>query len=164
MLEVDFIVQRAGLRGDDAAVEFAIAMRNKGETTAHDVSLQVRLTTAGPDQGAELAALHKLPIDQPILAPFALAPGADAEFAATAILPVSQIHRLALGGRPMFVPIIVMAARYRWEGGGVAELGVDYLLGIERPGHVRLEPIWLDGAPQMLEGIGMRLHGPVRKA
>lgn len=162
-VELDFIVQRAGIRDGHAAVEFGIAIRNTGQATARAVSIQVRLTTAGPGQDAALAALHAQPIDRPMVAPFALEPGADAEFSATAVLPAEQINRLSMAGRPMFVPVIVLAASYRWEGGGVAELGVDYLLGVERPGQARLAPLWLDGMPEMVSGIGMRLHGPVRK-
>ncbi len=162
-VELDFIVQRAGIRDGHAAVEFGIAIRNTGQATARAVRIQVRLTTAGPGQDAALAALHAQPIDRPMVAPFALEPGADAEFSATAVLPADQINRLSMAGRPMFVPVIVLAASYRWDGGGVAELGVDYLLGVERPGQARLAPLWLDGMPEMVGGIGMRLHGPVRK-
>lgn len=162
-VELDFVVERAGIREGNAAVDFAIAIRNTGQATARDVSIQVRLTTAGSGQDAVLAALHAQPIDRPMVAPFALDPGGDAEFTATAILPVDRINRLSMAGRPMFAPIVVLAASYRWDGGGTAELGVDYLLGVERPGQAMLAPLWLDGAPEMVGGIGMRLHGPVRK-
>lgn len=161
-LELDFSVARAGIEGDRLAVHFEIAIRNGGEALAEDVRLHVELRTlsARPESPAA-GALSA--IERPMVAPFALAPGAEAQFAATAVLPVARIERLTLAGRPLCVPLITLSASYRWRGGGLAELGVDYLLGIARPGNPRLGPIWLDVPPRLHDHIGMRVHGEVRK-
>lgn len=160
-LELDFAIARAGLDGEQLAAEFEIQIRNSGEARAHDVRLHVELRTANAQ--VELPAASTVTIDRPMVAPFVLEPGAEAQFTATVVLPAARIDRLMLAGRPMCVPLIVVSASYRWVGGGKAELGVDYLLGVAQPGNPRLGPIWLDVPPKMHDRIGMRLHGDVRK-
>ena len=161
-IELDFSVTRAGIEGEQLAVAFEISLRNGGEARADDIRVHVELRTVGaraePPVAGPVAA-----IERPMVAPFALEPGAEAQFSATAVLPVARIDRLMLQGRPMCAPIVALTASYRWPGGGKAELGVDYLLGIGRPGNPRLSPIWLDEPPRLHERIGMRVHGEVRK-
>lgn len=161
-LELDFSVARAGIDGDQLAVHFEIEVRNGGEVPAEDVRLHVELRTASAGLAPPVAGPVPA-ITRPMVAPFVLAPGAEAQFAATAVLPVARIHRLTLAGRPLCVPLILLSASYRWPGGGKAELGVDYLLGIDQPGNPRLGPIWLDLPPRLYDRIGMRVHGEVRK-
>lgn len=160
-IELDFSIARAGIEGAQLAVAFEITVRNGGQTTAEDIRLHVDLRTASarPEPPSTIAAS----IEHPMVTPFALEPDAEAQFTATTVLPVARIHRLTLGGRPLCVPLIALSASYRWAGGGKAELGVDYLLGIDQPGNSRLGPIWLDVPQRLYDRIGMRVHGEVRK-
>lgn len=162
-ITLDLTIQQAGIDGDMLCVGFEIALHNEGEVAATDLRLHVELRTE--DARAQLPTADRPadPIDRPMAEPIALAPGADVVLAAKAVLPVAQINRLMLQGRPMCVPVVVLSARYRWAGGGKAELGVDYLIGINRPGNPRLGPFWLDVPPRLYDRIGMRLHGAVRK-
>lgn len=162
-ITLDLTIQQAGIDGDMLCVGFEIALHNEGEVAATDLRLHVELRTE--DARAQLPTADRPadPIDRPMAEPIALAPGADVVLAAKAVLPVAQINRLMLQGRPMCVPVVVLSARYRWAGGGKAELGVDYLIGIDRPGNPRLGPFWLDVPPRLYDRIGMRLHGAVRK-
>lgn len=162
-ITLDLTIQQAGIDGDMLCVGFEIALHNEGEVAATDLRLHVELRTE--DARAQLPTADRPadPIDRPMAEPIALAPGADVVLAAKAVLPVAQINRLMLQGRPMCVPVLVLSARYRWAGGGKAELGVDYLIGIDRPGNPRLGPFWLDVPPRLYDRIGMRLHGAVRK-
>lgn len=162
-IALDLTIQQAGIDGDMLCVGFEIALHNEGEVAATDLRLHVELRTE--DARAQLPTADRPadPIDRPMAEPIALAPGADVVLAAKAVLPVAQINRLMLQGRPMCVPVVVLSARYRWAGGGKAELGVDYLIGIDRPGNPRLGPFWLDVPPRLYDRIGMRLHGAVRK-
>lgn len=162
-ITLDLTIQQAGIDGDMLCVGFEIALHNEGDVAATDIRLRVELRTE--DARAQLPSVDRPaePIDRPMAEPFALDPGADVVLAAKAVLPVAQINRLMLQGRPMCVPVVALSASYRWAGGGKAELGVDYLIGINRPGNPRLGPFWLDVPPRRYDRIGMRLHGDVRK-
>lgn len=162
-ITLDLTIQQAGIDGDQLCVAFEIALHNEGEVAATDLRLHVELRTE--DARAQLPTDDRpaQPIDQPMAKPFALDPDASIVLAAKAVLPVAQINRLMLQGRPMCVPVVALSASYRWAGGGKAELGVDYLIGINRPGNPRLGPFWLDVPPRRYDRIGMRLHGAVRK-
>lgn len=163
VISVDFTIQRAGIDGETLSAAFAVVIRNSGDATATDVRLHVDLRTAGSAPRLPAATDPIAPIDAPIVTPFALDPGGALEFAATAVLPVARVERLALHGRPLCVPVVALTASYRCDGDGAAALGVDYLIGIERPGNPRLAPFWLDVPPRLHDRIGMRVHGELRK-
>lgn len=162
-ITVDLTIEHAEIDRDMLCVGFEIALHNEGEVAATDIRLHVELRTEDARAQLPTADRPAEPIDQPMANPFALDPDANIVLAAKAVLAVAKINRLMLQGRPMCVPVVVLSASYRWAGGGKAELGVDYLIGIDRPGNPRLGPIWLDVPPRLYDRIGMRLHGDVRK-
>ena len=159
-LEIDFVAKRAGTTLTNATVDFELSVRNIGSVAAHDVRILVQLLTANPTQSAQLHAVFRRPADQPIMAPFALDPLDAARINAVGTLASDKINRIDLDGRTMFVPILAVRAVYGWAG-NTGEPGTTanaYILGVDRDGQEKMEPLWLDNGPRMADRITHRLH------
>ena len=148
----DLEVRRAGLNMVTATADMTVIVRNTSGVAARNVALDVRLTSAQPDQDAAVAALFAAP-GRPVTPPFDLAPGETKRVRALATMPRDAITVLQAGGRPMFVPVIAMRAVH--AGGQTTSV---HALGIERPGQAKLGPIWLDQPSRMFDTVGVRPH------
>lgn len=159
-LEIDFVAKRAGTNLTSATVDFELGVRNIGSVAAHDVRILVQLLTANPAQSAQLHSVFRRPVDQPIMAPFGLDPLDTARINAVGTLASDKINRIDLDGRTMFVPILAVRAVYGWAGnkGEPGATANAYILGIDRDGQEKMEPIWLDNGPRMADRITHRLH------
>lgn len=159
-LEIDFVAKRAGTNLTSATVDFELGVRNIGSVAAHDVRILVQLLTANPAQSAQLHAVFRRPVDQPIMAPFGLDPLDTARINAVGTLASDKINRIDLDGRTMFVPILAVRAVYGWAGnkGEQGTTANAYILGVDRDGQEKMEPLWLDNGPRMADRITHRLH------
>jgi hypothetical protein len=163
-IEIDFVAKRAGTNLTSATVDFELAVRNIGSVVANDIRIMVQLLTANPQQNAQLHAVFGRPADQPILAPFALDPDDTAKINAVGTLALEKITRLEFQGRPMFVPIMAIRAVYGWAGDRASDKGEGgctanaYILGVDRDGHDKMQPLWLDVGPRMADRVTYRLH------
>ena len=113
---------------------------------------------ATAEQDAELATLFAEPIPRPVVPAFALAPGEARRFRTVAALAHNAIRTVEAGGRPMFVPMLALAARYVADG-AERRIGQGYAVGIERPGSAKLQPFWLDVPGRQYDALGARPHG-----
>lgn len=159
-LEVDFVPRRAGQNLTGAAVEFELAVRNIGSRPATDVRVLVQLLTANPQQNAHLAAAFGQPVDNPVIAPFELAPGELISVNGFGTLPADKISQVEMQGRPMFVPIMAVRVVYGWaeNRGPSGSTANAYILGIDRDGQNKMQPFWMDQGPRMADRIAYRLH------
>ncbi len=157
-IELDFRPKRAGTNLLNAAVEFELVARNVGPVQAEDVRILVRMLTAGPHQNDQLKAAFATGLDEPILTPFALEPGAAVSIQATGSLLLDKINRVDLKGRPMFVPILAVRAIYGWRDGADGTTAHAYIIGIDRAGGDKMQPFWLDTPSQMTDRITYRRH------
>ncbi|OYY75655.1 MAG: hypothetical protein B7Y43_18670 [Sphingomonas sp. 28-62-20] len=159
-LEVDFVPRRAGQNLTGAAVEFELAVRNIGSRPATDVRVLVQLLTANPQQNAHLAAAFGQPVDNPVIAPFELAPGELISVNGFGTLPLDKISQVEMQGRPMFVPIMAVRVVYGWaeNRGPSGSTANAYILGIDRDGQNKMQPFWMDQGPRMADRIAYRLH------
>ena len=159
-LEIDFVAKRAGTNLTSATVDFELGVRNIGSVAAHDVRILVQLLTANPAQSAQLHAVFRRPVDQPIMAPFGLDPLDTARINAVGTLASDKINQIDLDGRTMFVPILAVRAVYGWAGnkGEQGTTANAYILGVDRDGQEKMEPLWLDNGPRMADRITHRLH------
>lgn len=159
-LEIDFVAKRAGTNLTSATVDFELGVRNIGSVAAHDVRILVQLLTANPAQSAQLHSVFRRPVDQPIMAPFGLDPLDTARINAVGTLASDKINRIDLDGRTMFVPILAVRAVYGWAGnkGEPGATANAYILGVDRDGQEKMEPLWLDNGPRMADRITHRLH------
>lgn len=137
---------------DLITVDLEIELTNLLPQAAEGLRPVLALISASPEQDQRSAAFHAGPPPQSMGGTIDLAPGARVSVPARLSLPREQLHVVALGGRPMFVAMLLCDLRWR-SGLSVRRLGADFLLGAAGQG-VRPGPIWLDRpAPRTLAAI-----------
>jgi hypothetical protein len=161
-LEIAFVPRRAGANVTSAAVDYDLIVRNTGAAAADDVHVRVELVTAGNAHDAELQALLGRPIDKPVTAPFTLSPGEERGLRALVMLPKNGINVVTVKGRPMFVPIVAIDLRYRWQG-GEGQTAESFVVGIRPKEGERMRPFWLDVPPRMYDTVTAHPHAVTAK-
>lgn len=113
---------------------------------AGGVRLTVAMTSASPDQDRQIAAFHATPPVGMAQGPFDLPAGQGGRLPGRLTLPRDRFHIVEVGGRQMFVPLVLIDLR--WNGGlSIRQHGADFMIGTEGQGG-KLGPIWLDrGGP-----------------
>jgi hypothetical protein len=159
-IELELRARRAGVNLVTATADVEIVVRNRGETEARNVRIEARLVSARADQDAELGRIFAEASGRPAAVPFALAAGAERTIRALVTLPRGEINVLTAAGRPMFVPVVALNARYAIgeAGAGEGQTAQAFALGIERAGAAKLAPFWLDGPARMFESVAARPH------
>lgn len=150
---------RAGLNLISATVEAEVAVTNDGAAPATDVRADVRLLSAHAGQDDDLARFHADGPIRPATPPFTLAPGATHRFRVTAALAHAAIRPLDAAGRPIFVPLLALAARFGDEA-GERRVGQAWVVGIERVDSPKLQPFRLDAPARAYENVAARPQGP----
>ncbi len=146
-------VGRAGVNLVTATADVTVTVRNTSGAIARGIALDIRLTSAQPGQDSALSTLFAGAVAKPATPPFDLAPGETRQVRTLATMPRDAITVLMAGGRPMFVPMIAIRAVH--AGGQTTSV---HAIGIERPGHAKLGPFWLDQPSRMFDTIGVRPH------
>ena len=148
---------RAGLNLLTATVDGEVTITNTGDAPAHDIRTAVGLLSAHAGADADLADLAAQPIGRPATPPFSLAPGEERRFRAVAALPHDAIRPMTAAGRPMFVPLVAVAVRYRDEA-AERQVAQGFVVGIERVDSAKLAPLWLDVPPRSFDNVAARPH------
>ncbi|MDG2533920.1 hypothetical protein P6144_09705 [Sphingomonas sp. HITSZ_GF] len=126
----------------EVLLEFELLVGNASGASAENIRVAFAAMSAHAQQDAVIAGFHGGPPGEPGGAPFDLAPGAGARMPVRLAIPHSGIQVVQLGGRPMFVPIVLIDLR--WRGGlSVRRFGADFMLGTAGQGD-KLGPLWLD--------------------
>jgi len=155
-LEFTFHPKRAGTNLLGAAVDYQLTVANPGTATARDIRVACELLGASRTQDAEIVALYDDTIDLPVAPPFVLAPGEVRVIDGFATRPRDRLEGIEVRGRPMFVPIVAVRARYAYDADSAGLATTSYVVGIERTGGARMAPIWLDQPPRMRSDVGAR--------
>lgn len=141
-IAVEIVPRRLVLNEVDALLEFELRLASQAET-ADGLRLGIALVSASPEQDTMLDAYHRGTGNQPpSTAPFTLPPGRVWANGATLVLPRWQIHSVELGGRRMFVPMLMVDLRWR-AGLSLRHQAADFMVGTGGQGG-KLGPIWLD--------------------
>ena len=89
-----------------------------------------------------------------------LAVGAGEELSTEVMLPRAAIEPLAIGGKPMLVPVIALDVTYHWDGEGDAfgQNAGSFVIGREQgaSGSEKLAPLPLDRATYAVDRPGAR--------
>ncbi|KQM63475.1 hypothetical protein ASE75_12400 [Sphingomonas sp. Leaf17] len=152
---------RAGLNMLSAVVDCEVTITNTGTVTAEDIRLDVRLLPAGAGQDADLAAIYAQAPVRPAVPVFTLEPGETRQVKALAALARAAIVPMTAGGRPMFVPIVALVARYRASTATTGQTSQAFAVGIERVDSPKLAPLWLDQPARMHNEVAARPHAAV---
>lgn len=139
-----------------ATADGEVTLTNTGDAPAHDIRAAVGLFSAHAGADTDLADLAAQPIGRPATPPFTLQPGEERRFRAVAALPHDAIRPMTAGGRPMFVPLLAVAVRYRDT--TERQVAQAFAVGVERGDSTKLAPLWLDVPPRSFDKVGARPH------
>lgn len=156
-LGIDFRPTRAGFNLMTVTVDGEVTVTNTGDAPARDVRVAVVLQSARADAGELLAHIAAQPIVRPATPPLALAPGEQRRFRAVAALPHEAIQPVNAGGRPMFVPLVAIVARYR-DDARERQAAQAFAVGPQRADSAKLAPLWLDVPPRTYDNVAARPH------
>lgn len=144
-----------GFADTELRFELELEIANTRSERAEAIRPALALISAHPNQDVDIAAFHAATAAMAQAQAFDLAPGGALRLPVRMALPRSRLHLVSLGGRPMFVALLMLDLRWR-AGLSIRRSGADFLIGsaggTERPG-----PIWLDRpAPAALAAIAYR--------
>lgn len=152
-LEVEVHPLRCTLSDSEVAIEFEVELINGGSSPARAVFAEASLFNAGVGQEQDLEAFFAKTnggadaLDR-------IEPLKNTILSSRVIAPRSAIRQYELAGRPSFVPLIAINARYEWSGGS-GQTCAAFLIGRES-GAQKLGPLWLDSGSRDLTGLGAR--------
>lgn len=133
----------------DVLLECEMLIGNLQGSAAENIRVTMAMMTASPDQDRNIAGFHANPMVDPSGTPFDLAPGAGGRMPLRLALPRELIHVVEVGGRPMFVPVVMIELKWR-AGISIRRFGMDFMVGPAGQGG-KLGPIWLDRNQQARE-------------
>ncbi len=157
-LEIILIPKRAGTNLTSAAVDYRVLIRNTGTVAARDIRFAMYMLSASARQAQDLQMIFAATVEQPLVAPFELAPDQEIDLSGMAMLAREQVNVMTIDGRPWFVPVLAMKAEYRW-GDNVGAPGTAtaaHMIGIDRGEGAKMTPFRLDGGPHMHPEVAER--------
>lgn len=126
----------------EIVLEFELLIGNVSGSAAENIRVTLAAMSAQPQQDAVITGFHAGPQGEPAGQPFDLLAGGGGRMPARLTLPREGIHVVQVGGRPMFVPMVLIDLR--WRGGlSIRRFGADFMLGTAAQGG-KLGPLWLD--------------------
>lgn len=133
---------RIAYAAQDMVIECAVLLGNLQPLAAEAVRLSIVPISASPEQDRQIAGFHAAAMLEPAVPAFDLAPGQSPRLPLRLRMPRAAVHVVDLGGRPIFVPLLLVDLRWR-AGLSVRRFGADFVLG--RPGQGdKLGPLRLD--------------------
>jgi hypothetical protein len=131
---------------DGVTFEYELLVGNVSDAAIEGLRISLAMISANPDQDMWVEAFHAQPPQPPVAGPLELPARQGGRIAGKTILTHDRIHVVEVAGRPMFVPLVLIDARYR-GGLSIRQGGADYMVGTEGEG-LKLGPIWLDRGAQ----------------
>lgn len=132
------------LNAEEVLLEIELLIGNLQPGAAEAIRASLALISANPDQDRHVAGFHANPVADPAGRAFDLAAGAGGRMPARLRVRREHLHVVQVGGRPMFVPLVMVDLRWR-AGLSVRRFGADFMIGTAGQGP-KLGPIWLDRA------------------
>lgn len=127
---------------NEMVLEFELLIANVSGASAENIRIAFAAMSAHARQDEVIAGFHGGPPGEPGGAPFDLTPGGGGRMPVRLAIPASGVQVVQVGGRPMFVPIVLIDLR--WRGGlSIRRFGADFMLGTVGQGD-KLGPFWLD--------------------
>jgi hypothetical protein len=143
--------------GEGATLEIDVLIGNLQTATAEGIRIAPAIMSARPDQDRSIAAFHANPIFDSAAQAFDLAAGAGGRVPIRLRLSRDHLHVLETGGRPMFVPMVMIDVRWR-AGLTLRRFGADFMVGTAGRGD-KVGPIWLD-RPQLSGELAATRYRP----
>lgn len=153
-----------GIVNGEAVVQVEMGVTNHSGSRAEEICAVLAMISASPNQDGMIAGFHAgaraMP---PSLRPFTLAPGESCRLTAELRLAEDRLHVVTVGGRPMFVPIVMIGLR--WRGGlSLRSQGEAFMVGTGDGADGKLGPFWIDRGTQLTQRVSARKYAPARVA
>ncbi|MBR0551084.1 hypothetical protein [Stakelama marina] len=146
---------RAGTAQGEGVVEFVISVDNPGGVDADDVVVAAWLRSAHQQQDAEVAQLLAAP-PSPYLPKSRIAAGGSKRIQSRLTLPRNRMRVMQAGGRPYFIPMIIVDVRYK--SGSARRAAAVVMVGRQQASSDKLGPIFLDQPTRMHDRVEARPH------
>lgn len=159
-IEIALVPHRAGMTILEGVIDFSLVVTNRGSERAEQILLSAFLRTANARQDEEIAELLSATPDPRGHNPFTLASGESRQFDAGLTIPKAMIHAVQAGNARVFVPLLVVGARYRSGLTTGKRASAAFLVGRRRSDSDRLGPLPFDGEPKMFDTLAARQHVP----
>ena len=140
-----------------AMLDFEITVANASPAMIEGLRVAYGLMSASQIQDELIASFHMTQLP-PVADPFSLAPRAGMRIPGRVGLAPDKINIVDVGGRPMFVPILLIDLRWR-SGLSLKHQGSDFMVGMGGQGD-KLGPIWLDKGAQRHERLNANRYFP----
>lgn len=154
---LDLLIQpvRAGVEGEEAVVEFVLAVDNIGSAPAEHVRISTGLVAAGPNQGREI---ERMLIEHGAEAalPTAIPAGESKSIQSRVTLPAGGIEGDAI------LPVVVADIRYALPDGGEGRTSVSFAVGV--PNGEELAHFSVSNPSGLHEAVVARTLGEAERA
>lgn len=161
-IAIDFRPLSIEVSEKGAVLDFELGLQNLSGAQADGLKISLLLASANPDQDALIASFHASSGLPPAGPPVDLPAGEGGRIPGKLTIEADRIHVVHVGGRPMFVPILLV--ELRWRGGlSIRRHGADFMLGTagQSGGQGgKLGPIWLDRGAQRMMGLAATRYLP----
>ena len=160
-LDLSFEPSRATIDETNANVTFDVVVTNSGNAPARQVSVEVCMVNAGPEQDTELRRFFDAPVGAGERID-AIPPLGKIQLKSAVSLPLDRVRAYEVGGRQLFVPLVAFNALYEW-GGNAGQSSAAFILGrgsggADGAGDSRMAPLRLDLGPRVFHELDARRH------
>lgn len=132
-------------------LQYELLVGNLSEKQIEGIRVSLAMISANPLQDSWIESFHSVPAGAPIAQDVELQPKSGGKIEGRTMLTHERIHVVDVGGRKMFVPIVMIDAR--WRGGlSIRQTGADFMIGTAGQG-AKLGPIWLDRGAARIEAL-----------
>jgi len=145
------------LSDEGAVLDFELTVANATPAQIEGLRVAYGLMSASQIQDELIAAFHMTQLP-PVADPFNLAPRSGVRIPGQLGLAPDKINIVDVGGRPMFVPLLMIDLRWR-SGLSLKHQSSDFMVGMGGPGE-KLGPIWLDKGAQRHERLNATRYFP----
>ncbi|MES2445406.1 MAG: hypothetical protein V4574_21475 [Pseudomonadota bacterium] len=162
-IAIEFFPLHIEIGEQGAVLDFEMGLLNLSGGAADGLRVSLLMASANPDQDAMIASFHAastLPAAGP---PVDLPAGEGGRIPGKLAIEADRIHIVPVGGRPMFVPLVLIDLR--WRGGlSIRRHGAAFMVGTSGQGAGgqagKLGPIWLDRGAQRQAGLAASRYLP----
>jgi hypothetical protein len=164
-LELELRAERAVFNETEAQVEFELEISNKGEVTARNLRIDVKMFNAGAQQDKEIGAFFRSAgREQTKLTIPAADAGIVGVIRGTVKLSLDEMRAVRLDERLLFIPVIAVNALYDWGEGLTGQTSKSYLIGREHAeGAEKMGAFRVDQGPRIWRTVGQRPHKLARR-
>ena len=162
LLELHFEPDRAVATDSHAEINYALTIRNVGETTARNIFIEAQMFNADARQDEEIGAFFADPSpERSAAAPRLLAPGDHLVFRGTVRMPRESAREIMVRDRRLFIPSVAFTVLYAWGLERTGQTSMSYIVGREtQPPADKMAPFRLDLGPRLYRHVGQRRNRP----